>query len=427
MNHQVKAITLNCWGVPVVARNRAHRMHAIAEWLATADYDFIFLEEVWLKSDYALIRTKTEKQYPHSHYFYSGVIGSGTCILSRHPFSTSLYHRSPVNGFAHMVHHGDWFGGKGVGFCQARCRGLTVNLYTTHLHANYNKARDVYSCHRLVQSFDCAQFVRMTSFGADLIIFAGDFNTNPDELPYKVVTHCAGLKDAYYLDSSTNKEVPEEPTCEAPKNSYTSSGSVLEHGERIDLVFVGTRGSTRLEEVLYSQPMPAVVPGASFSFSDHEAVAVTLRLSTLPDAAAKWIFHPCNRRDGVLREALTVCETYLRSLHVDQIFHVVLSVLLLAVLVATLGVPVLHGWAQGLLRLVITLMFGYTVFMASVWNRMERAGITAGMCDLRVALNKCPESGSSPPPAGRRDSTDCDGNTELTSGDQDNATANGSF
>ena len=57
-------------GVPVVARDRRVRMEAIAEWLSSADYDFVFLEEVWLKSDYALIRDKTEKAYPFAHYFY---------------------------------------------------------------------------------------------------------------------------------------------------------------------------------------------------------------------------------------------------------------------------------------------------------------------------------------------------------------------
>jgi len=67
----------------------------------------------------------------------------------------------------------------------------------------------------------------------------------------------------------------------------------------------------------------------------------------------------------------------------------VICVLLLGTLVATLGVPLLHGWAQGLLRLLVSLLFGYTLFMATVWNRLERAGITAGMCDLRVALNRC--------------------------------------
>ena len=45
-------------------------MEAIAEWLSSADYDFVFLEEVWLKADYTLIRERTEKTYPFAHYFY---------------------------------------------------------------------------------------------------------------------------------------------------------------------------------------------------------------------------------------------------------------------------------------------------------------------------------------------------------------------
>lgn len=57
-------------GVPVVTKDRHARMVAIGEWLSTADYDFVFLEEVWLKSDYALIRKRSEKNYPHGHYFY---------------------------------------------------------------------------------------------------------------------------------------------------------------------------------------------------------------------------------------------------------------------------------------------------------------------------------------------------------------------
>ena len=76
------------------------------------------------------------------------------------------------------------------------------------------------------------------------------------------------------------QDPPEEPTCEAPKNSYTSRHSALEHGERIDFIFVGTRGATRLEGVSYCQPLPELMPARQHSYSDHEAVAVSLRLVT---------------------------------------------------------------------------------------------------------------------------------------------------
>ena len=82
------------------------------------------------------------------------------------------------------------------------------------------------------------------------------------------------------LRLSPHQDPPEEPTCEAPKNSYTSRHSSLEHGERIDFMFVGVRGALRLETVRYGQPLPELVPDRQFSFSDHEAVEVTLRLVT---------------------------------------------------------------------------------------------------------------------------------------------------
>lgn len=37
----------------------------------------------------------------------------------------------------------------------------------------------------------------MTSETADLSIVAGDFNTEPTDLPYKVIIHNAGLVDSY--------------------------------------------------------------------------------------------------------------------------------------------------------------------------------------------------------------------------------------
>ena len=45
-------------------------------------------------------------------------------------------------------------------------------------------------------------------------------------------------------------------------------------------MFVGVRGAAQLEEVRYGQPLPELVPQRQFSYSDHEAVEVTLRLVT---------------------------------------------------------------------------------------------------------------------------------------------------
>lgn len=66
-------------------------------------------------------------------WFCSGVAGSGVCILSRFPIHDVLFHQWPVNGYVHKLHHGDWFGGKGVGLCQIYYNDLLINVYTAHV------------------------------------------------------------------------------------------------------------------------------------------------------------------------------------------------------------------------------------------------------------------------------------------------------
>lgn len=44
-----------------------------------------------------------------------------------------FFHQWPLNGYIHKIHHGDWFGGKGVGLCRIRCGDTLVNVYCTHV------------------------------------------------------------------------------------------------------------------------------------------------------------------------------------------------------------------------------------------------------------------------------------------------------
>ena len=72
--------------------------------IAQSDYDVIFLQEVWYRSDHKLLRTAL----PYSTYFgsfnsdCSGVIlplgCSGLTILSRHPLSEVVFTPFKVRG-----------------------------------------------------------------------------------------------------------------------------------------------------------------------------------------------------------------------------------------------------------------------------------------------------------------------------------------
>ena len=61
------------------------------------------------------------------------MIGSGLCVFSKIPIEETLFHKFDLNGYAHKVHHGDWFGGKGVGLVKLSVEGLKINLYISHV------------------------------------------------------------------------------------------------------------------------------------------------------------------------------------------------------------------------------------------------------------------------------------------------------
>lgn len=62
---------------------------------------------------------------------------------------------------------------------------LFIIVHFLQLHAEYDRDCDEYQAHRVLQAFDTAQFIQLTSMGADLIVLAGDLNTEPDDLAYR--------------------------------------------------------------------------------------------------------------------------------------------------------------------------------------------------------------------------------------------------
>jgi hypothetical protein len=83
---------------------------------------------------YALFIKKSFEVKPW--FIFSGVIGSGLCIFSKHQITDSLFHQWAVNGYVHKIQHGDWFGGKGVGLCRIMVGDQAVNVYTAHVQFN---------------------------------------------------------------------------------------------------------------------------------------------------------------------------------------------------------------------------------------------------------------------------------------------------
>jgi sphingomyelin phosphodiesterase 2 len=74
---RLRVLSLNCWGVAYVpvmySEFRVERMHAVADHLAEADYDVVFLQEVWTESDRENIINRCRRKLPYNVQFYRSV------------------------------------------------------------------------------------------------------------------------------------------------------------------------------------------------------------------------------------------------------------------------------------------------------------------------------------------------------------------
>lgn len=383
---ELQVFTLNCWGIPCVSKDRKPRMRAIAEALANQTYDIVCLQEVWSDDDFNLIREATLAVLPHSHYFYSGVVGSGVCILSRYPITEVFFHKWSVNGYIHKIQHGDWFGGKGVGLCCLKINGFKVNIYSAHLHAEYNRASDEYMAHRVLQAYDTAQFIQLTSACADSVILAGDLNTEPGDLAYRILTNITGLSDAY-LEAGECDEIA--ATNEDYKNSYSSGKSIKDKipGKRIDYVMYHGNTNIDVSVTKYCQPFPSRVPRKSYSYSDHDAICATLTLAK-SEKSDKSIDN--DRCFNTLTESITICEDYLRRLGTHKTVYFIAVIIMLGLIVTTFVTDDPFGYTviYHISRVILTFGIIFALLMGTLWNMIERNSVVAGNLALKVALSQ---------------------------------------
>lgn len=418
----------NYRGIPFVSRDRAPRIEAICKELSSGQYDIVSLQEVWSQQDSEQLQQGTLSVLPYSHYFHSGVMGAGLLVLSKYPILGTLFHAWSVNGYFHRIQHADWFGGKGVGLCRILFGDQIVHLYNAHLHAEYDNENDEYKTHRVIQAFDTAQFIEATRGNSVLQILAGDLNTQPHDISYKVLLYTSKMTDSCASDSFR--------TNECGRNSYTSKRALDKNplGIRIDHIFVRGADNINAEIVEYTLPFPERVPGQKFSFSDHEAVLAKLRLIRLPKEpesaeeitvntehvecnlfeevctlqdqgagdAIKEDAHATHEnnsssanaqhlpaaRTAALNEALALCDASLLQLNTDRLLYYSAATVLfvLLVLLVEYAPPVGLKTIYLLLKFIVFGVILFCLFMASIWNYIERNGVLQGKKSMEVML-----------------------------------------
>jgi len=400
---QLSVFTLNIWGIGWgFSADRRARVTAIAQHLLDSSYDIVFLQEVWVPADFEYIREKTRQQFPFAHFFDNGIIGSGTCVLSTHLIQDTTFHEFSLNGYPHKISHGDWFAGKGLGVCQISVNNLIVHVFTSHLHAEYSRSRDIYLGHRVMQALEAAQWIKLTSSGADLTVYAGDFNTEPTDVPYSLLRHVGCLKDSW----TEFGRAEGTGTCAAPQNSYTTTQEKEEcpNGKRIDYILY-TAGPNVQARVMDCQlPLPnripmSLSPGQPVSYSDHEAVAARFSLSQQPDGRDSGVHYTrqksantAQRKESV-EAAVHLINKAIAAVAVDQLIYGGLLVLALLVLGSSFTEYFFTDsvWTQlltFLVRFISSLVAMYSFLMAVIFNRKERNALLGAKATLELIASE---------------------------------------
>lgn len=391
MSTFLRVLTLNCWALPqpwpIGSKDRHYRIQKLIEALSKDEYDIVALQEIWGERDYARISSAIKGSYPYSFYFHSGFTGSGVCVFTRFPIVSTIMHRYSLNGFAHHIHRGDWFGGKVVGMVELEVESFRVNFYTTHLHAEYNRENDLYLPHRLSQAFELAQFVKHTSYSADVVILTGDFNLEPVDLGYRVIVNFARLKDAWFC--RPNKDDNDDGmTCDRPDNCYTAPIRELlqSGGKRLDYIMYKSVKAT-LELKACTNRLNKIPGDKNLNYSDHIAVYAefTLTNDKKNEGQEQYV-----ASSSLLNSAIPILRAGETRALFDRRLFLGLCIVLIAVLICTLNVDIYYpswGTLATAFRFLLTLLIGFCLWYGLIGLTMELKALKAAKFSMEMLLN----------------------------------------
>lgn len=256
-----------------------------------------------------------------------------------------------------------------------------------------------------MQAFDTAQFLENTRGSCAIQILAGDLNTEPGDLAYRVLIYEGNMVD------SIAEDAPRKGTCECPYNSYTALTEKLSgeagDGKRIDYILYRGGFKYEIDRLEYSLPLPVTMPGSSHSYSDHEAVTATLRLTKRNQVVnphtsytvcspsevfqcgedRPWEYKSAEQVDTI-REAIILCNQSLVKIASSRTIYLTLALVLLCMLFTFLDVTAYYGLVSiyAVIKLLLTSLVMYFVFMGTIWSKMERNGILSGQVAMQTSL-----------------------------------------
>ncbi|KAF8215938.1 Endonuclease/exonuclease/phosphatase [Mycena galopus ATCC 62051] len=404
----INVLTLNCWGLKYVAKNRTDRVHAIANELAKFDHDIIALQEIWVFADYEHVRDSVIKRLP-------GALGSGLALLSRFPIIGTSVHPYSLNGAPIDVAGGDWFVGKAaVSIIISHPVLGQVQVFNTHLYAKGGEDGPEYNrAHRIVNAWEFPNWrARLQSLAAMSLLpeistasqarcqwrLFGNTLTSPTRGPLPIPSRRT------YLPIRHGRYNPVRRHRDSPLNSYSAGKPIGPYARK----FLGKR----LDYILYRQPirppprhededpLPVLkctecnvlltekVPGRPFSFSDHFALEATLEIQPGPEPLLTWRTRTTSgrpRRGACactghrVGAALAACYRFSRQRAKKELSLFAGCIFILLVLVVGSS-WLTHAWINPIFIL-------FTIFVAWLGTTMLYEGFLYGNWECNALMN----------------------------------------
>jgi sphingomyelin phosphodiesterase 2 len=352
----LRAVTLNVWGLSY-ATDRDERIHAVSAKLSNGDYDLVGLQEVWVRDDLEILKHGAYAGgLTHYHYFPSGVIGSGLVVFCRYPIIDARFLRYRLAARKHRLWHGAGLVGKGIGLVRIQTPVGVVDVYNTHTLAQYihDDEADEYRAARAAQLYEATRFMQAHTT-VNPVIAMGDFNMQPHQIGYRMMTTLSALTDCYYALHPDNENITFSADNQYVKNHPS---------ERLDYVFVRDGKSLTVaptSAMLDFLPIAGVPP---VTFSDHYGVAVDLQITQ--HGETEFIPPSQDNIHAVLSELHNLlAEGYGDALrrydfHRDQLRMSALSIVPVSILRRNLNLPVRI--------LILPLLIAYTFIQAWIFG-----------------------------------------------------------
>ncbi|KAG8693503.1 phospholipase C type enzyme [Ceratobasidium sp. 394] len=222
---EIRVLTLNCWGLKYVSKDRVERIRAIGDEIAVSNYDIVGLQELWVRADYEYIKSKLNHKLPYSKYFLSGALGAGLVIFSRFPVISTTLHPYSLCGSPLDVGGGDWFVGKAVVSALIEHPLLgELEIFNTHLYAKGGESpSQPQLAHRLVNTYEFSRRVNVSTSLGRHVLAVGDFNTVSRSPAMQFIYAMTGLRDAW---ASTHGSfvLPQGDGVHSPHHAVTDRG-----------------------------------------------------------------------------------------------------------------------------------------------------------------------------------------------------------